>query len=143
MPAPQGNQFWKQRATDGAPRKYEDPDVLWADCAKYFEWVDANPFKVQINTKQGLTRIEKIRPMTIGGLCLFLGIDETTWRKWRDREDLSPITARVDAIIYEQKFAGAASDQFNANIISRDLGLADKRSVEGSIAIIDGDDAAL
>jgi uncharacterized protein (UPF0276 family) len=143
MSAPKGNEFWRQRATHGAPRKYEDPEALWDDCVKYFEWVEENPFKVQINTKQGLARIEKIRPMTIGGLCLFLGIDHSTWGKWRDRDDLSQITARVDTIIYEQKFAGAASDQFNANIISRDLGLADKRSVEGSIAILDADDSEL
>jgi hypothetical protein len=131
--APLGNQFWKARATHGAPRKYSDPELLWEDCKRYFEWVDENPFFVWTNTKGGLIQIPRIRPMTIVGLCLFLGIDETTWRGWRkDRKDLIPIITRAEAIIYEQKFAGAASEQFNASIIARDLGLAEKQSTTHS-----------
>jgi hypothetical protein len=126
--APKGNQFWKIRATHGAPRLYEDPDLLWEDCQRYFEWVDATPFQVWTNTKAGLIQVPRIRPMTMLGLSLFLGIDQTTWREWaKTRKDLSPVITRVEAIIYEQKFAGAASEQFNANIIARDLGLADKK----------------
>ena len=34
-------------------------------------------------------------------------------------------------IIRTQKFAGAAADLLNANIIARDLGLADKNEVTG------------
>ena len=36
----------------------------------------------------------------------------------------------MDAI-REQKFVGAAADFLNASIISRDLGLADKREISG------------
>lgn len=137
MSAPEGNQFWKLRASSGAPRKYEDPEALWADCQEYFEWVDANPFHVWQNTRAGLIQVPRIRPMTIKGLCIFLDIDETTWRGWREnRKDLIPIITRAEDIIYEQKFAGAASEQFNASVIARDLGLADKQEHGGAISAI-------
>ena len=133
-----GNQFWKQRATHGAPRKYTDPNDLFEDCKSYFEWVDQNPFMVWANTKAGLIQIPRIRPYTIGSLCLYLGITHETWTKWRkDRSDLSDVINVCEAIIYEQKFAGAASDQLNANIIARDLKLADTKdhtSSDGSMS---------
>ena len=34
----------------------------------------------------------------------------------------------IDSIIRTQKFEGAAADLFNANIISRDLGLVDRQA---------------
>lgn len=40
------------------------------------------------------------------------------------------VTTRIDEIIYKQKFEGAAVGAFNANIIARDLGLADKKDVD-------------
>ncbi len=52
-------------------------------------------------------------------------------------KDLSEIVAKAEEVIYSQKFAGAAADLLNANIISRDLGLADKTdhtSSDGSLA---------
>ena len=47
-------------------------------------------------------------------------IDETTWREWKvSRSDLSPIITRAEAVIYQQKFTGAAADLLNPNIIAR------------------------
>jgi hypothetical protein len=73
-----------------------------------------------------------MRAMTIAGLCLFLDIDTTTWSLWRkNRSDLFSVITRVEQVIYQQKFSGAASDLLNANIIARDLGLSDKSEVTG------------
>jgi hypothetical protein len=44
----------------------------------------------------------------------------------REEKDLLPITTRVESLIYEQKFSGAAADLLNANIIARELGLVEK-----------------
>lgn len=65
--------------------------------------------------------------MTIDGLCLFLDIDDSTWQRWREDEDFYGVVAKADKIIRAQKFAGAAADLLNANIIARDLGLVDKK----------------
>lgn len=77
-----------------------------------------------------------MRAMTIDGLCLFLDIDVKTWANWRSQEDFIPVVARAESVIKSQKFAGAAADLLNANIIARDLGLADKQdhtSSDGSM----------
>jgi hypothetical protein len=135
MAAPKGNRFWEARSSHGANPKFEHPSDLWDACLEYFEWVESNPlYEDKLVTFQGAATHEpvaKMRAMTIGGLCVFLDIDETSWRGWREsREDLIPVIARVERIIRAQKFEGASADLLNANIIARDLGLADKQELE-------------
>lgn len=135
MAAPLGNQFWKQRSSHGPNPKFSDPDVLWAACLEYFEWVDANPlYEAQAFAYQGSVKVEniaKLRAMTIAGLCVFLDISHDAWEDYRKREDLSVVTTRVDRIIRDQKFTGAAAGLLNANIIARDLGLVEKQEHTG------------
>lgn len=132
-----GNRFWEARSSHGANPKFTNPDDLWQACVEYFDWVEDNPlYEDKLVTFQGTATHEpvaKMRAMTIGGLCIFLDIDETTWRDWKDtRSDLSPIISRVENVIRHQKFTGAAADLLNPNIIARDLGLADKQEHTGA-----------
>ena len=61
-------------------------------------------------------------------LCNFLDISVDSWSKWtHNREDLSEVIACVEQVIFQNKFEGAVAGFFNANIIARDLGLADKQ----------------
>ena len=69
--------------------------------------------------------------MTIASLCIYLDINKSTWFDYAKRDGFSDVTTRVEEIIYSQKFQGAASEFFNANIIARDLGLADKSELTG------------
>lgn len=125
-----GNHFWEARSSHGRSPIFASADDLWAACVEYFQWVEDNPLKEEkvFNGKDGIVRadIAKMRAMTIAGLCIFLDIDRKTWVAYAGRPDFSPITTRAEEIIYSQKFAGAAADLLNANIIARDLGLADK-----------------
>lgn len=140
MAAPLGNQFWKARSSHGRKPIFETPQTLEAACIEYFEWVEANPLKeAQAFAYQGtvkLQEIPKMRAMTIGGLCLFLDIDRTTWAEYGKREDFTPITTCVEETIRDQKFSGAAAGLLNANIIARDLGLADKQEQSGKLAVV-------
>lgn len=135
MAAPKGNQFWKARSSHGRAPIFPSPDALWEACTEYFEWVEANPlWEDKLVSYQGVTvhePVAKMRAMTIGGLCIFLDIDETTWRAYGAKKDFSPVTTRAERIIRDQKFSGAAADLLNANIIARDLGLADKSELTG------------
>ena len=74
--------------------------------------------------------VPKMRAMTISGLCLFLDISTQTWHDYCKREDFIDVTSKIDRVIRDQKFSGAASDMLNANIIARDLGLTDKKEVD-------------
>ncbi|MCK9549209.1 DNA-packaging protein [Aquamicrobium sp.] len=131
-----GNRFWMARSSAGPNPKFAKADDLWSACVEYFDWVQANPlYADHIVTFQGMATHEpvaKMRAMTIAGLCLFLDISQETWRLWkRDRSDLLAVITRAETVIYSQKFAGAAADLLNANIIARDLGLADKNELTG------------
>ena len=129
--APVGNQFWKARSSHGRKPKFSNPEKLWDACVEYFQWVVDNPLLEQkLFAYQGeVTKetAEKMRAMTMGGLWLFLDIDKKTWYSYRDKHDFIPVATQAEEVIRHQKFTGAAADLLNANIIARDLGLADKR----------------
>lgn len=133
MPAPVGNEFWKARSSHGRKPIFPDAETLWEACAEYFEWVEANPlYEDSIQAYQGVVThvpVAKMRPMTLAGLCIFLDINRETWDEYRKRDGFTEVTTRVDSIIRDQKFAGAAAGLLNANIIARDLGLSDKSEV--------------
>lgn len=135
MAAPKGNQFWKARSSHGRKPIFASPDDLMAAACEYFEWVEDHPLREEkvFNGKDGIVRadIAKMRAMTIGGLCIFLDISQQAWSEYKERKDFGEVTTRIDAVIRAQKFEGASADLLNANIIARDLGLADKQELTG------------
>lgn len=138
MGAPKGNQFWKARAKHGRDKIFETPDALWAACVEYFEYVEANPlWEAKPFAYQGevtIAEVPKMRAMTAEGLYLFLDIDRKTWALYRKREDFIPVITRVEDTMRAQKFAGAAAELLNPNIIARDLGLSDKRDTTHDVS---------
>ena len=136
MAAPKGNRFWEARSSHGRKPIFATPEDLWEACQEYFAWVEDNPlWEDKVTSYQGENKhepIAKMRAMTLDGLCIFLDIDESTWRKnYSTNEDFILVTTRVEKIIRTQKFTGAAADLLNPNIIARDLGLADKAELSG------------
>ena len=135
MAAPKGNQFWKARSSHGRKPKFRSAEQLWNACEEYFEWVEANPlWEVKAFAYQGEVTQEvlpKMRAMTMGALWMFLDIDHATWLNYRKRKGFLTVTTRVEEAVRQQKFAGAAAELLNPNIIARDLGLADKKELAG------------
>ena len=139
-----GNQFWKARAKHGRRKIFGCPKLLWDCCVQYFQWVEDNPLLEEkvFHTDGRITRasVSKMRAMTIGGLCIFLDVDQSTWENYRSAENYKEyfrVITRAEEIIKTQKFTGAAADMLNPNIIARDLGLAEKRdhsSSDGSMS---------
>lgn len=136
MAAPKGNQFWKARTKHGRDKLFSNKEVLLEACEEYFQWVEDNPlYESKLVSFQGESKLEtipKMRAMTIGGLCIFLNIDHSTWFEWRKSDDFSKVVTQVEEIIKTQKFTGAAADLLNPNIIARDLGLSDKKEHDHS-----------
>lgn len=133
MAAPKGNSFWEIRKTHGRDPIFSSPEQMWDDCCDYFKWTEDNPLLEEKAAQfQGVfvkDTIEKMRAMTIGGLCVYLGIGKTTWDDYKKKEGFPCIINEVEEIIRAQKFSGAAADLLNANIIARDLGLRDNKDV--------------
>ena len=133
MAPPKGNQFWKARSSHGRNKIFETPEQLWEAACEYFEWADANPLQEEkaVHYQGEIIKytISKMRAMTISGLCFFLEIGEQTLSDYEVREGFSGIVREIKSVIYAQKFSGAAADMLNQNIISRELGLADKQEI--------------
>lgn len=130
------NRFWEARSSHGANPKFADAQDLWQACCEYFEWNSANPLhEAKAFAYEGAVTVDylpKMRAMTIKALCIFLDIRHGTWNDWKgSRPDLAAVIENVEAIIYSQKFEGASSGLLNANIIARDLGLAEKSELTG------------
>jgi DNA-packaging protein gp3 len=119
---------------------FKTPDDLWKAANEYFEWVQANPLSEEkVFCYQGnitKTKVTKMQAMTVAGLCMFLDITDTTWENYCKRQDFLAVTSRIKAAIRHQKFVGASADLLNANIIARDLGLADKTEHSGAISFV-------
>jgi hypothetical protein len=141
------NQLWKQRAKHGRDTIFADAKAMWEAACEYFEWCDNNPFYEHDIKPSGKVlkevSIPRKRPYTIQGLCIFWGVATAYLRQFKNGpncptgSDFSTVISQIEDVIYKQKFEGAASGFFNANIISRDLGLADKKEVDANVNLKD------
>ena len=139
MGAPENNQFWKLRSKHGVDAIFTDPNVLLESSYEYFQWVDEHPWE-KVETREKASGKETSttpteRPYTISGLCLYLGVNTKYFndfkqsKTYKNNKDFSEIITRIEDIIYTQKFEGAAVGAFNATIMSRELGLTDKKEI--------------
>lgn len=133
MAAHVGNQYWKQRSKHGRDKLFESPELLWEAAVEYFEltngrkwvkkdWVGKDAVEVDRETET---------PYTLAGMCLYFDCSREWWNSFKraDHKDFSQVITRIENIMHQQKFEGAAVGAFNANIIARDLGLTDKSDI--------------
>lgn len=135
-PFPPGNQFWRQRTKHGRDKLFVTPDLLLEAAKEYFQWVDEHPWYKPEAIKSGkktgtMVNVPTARPYTISGFLLYVGASEEYWREFKKagHKDFFGVIAEIEQVIWTQKFEGASVGAFNANIISRDLGLAEKTDV--------------
>lgn len=133
MAAPKGNKFWLNRSKHGRDKLFSTPDLLWEAATEYFTWCDNNPWLKKEAIKSGdmcgeLVSIPTQRPFTLSGFLLYIGASEGYLRQFKTTasEDFLTVIENIEQAMYTQKFEGAAVGAFNANIIARDLGLAEK-----------------
>jgi hypothetical protein len=128
--APKKNRFWLARSSHGREKIFSSAQVLETSCFEYFESVISNPLKEQKVFSNGKkTTVNLMRPFTLKGLFIFLDIHRKTWDRYKAFDDYCAIMERIEDIIYTQKFDGAAVGLLKENIISRELGLADKQDI--------------
>lgn len=127
--------LWKVANKVGRPPAFETSEQLWSACTEYFEWVEAHPLqesKVMVVDKElEQVSLPKMRAMTVTGMCVHIGITRETWNQYRSKEGFEDVCAKVDAIIWAQKFEGASAGLLNHAIIIRELGLAEKTELSG------------
>lgn len=128
-----GNAFWQARTSVGREKLFKDPEALWTAACEYFKWCDDNPH-IHEDVYGGAAvrrKTKKLRAYTWNGLEIFLGVHSLKhYKSDTAHAEFSNVISAIDNIIYEQKFSAAAAGLLHANIISRDLGLADKMQAE-------------
>lgn len=141
-----GNQFWKQRAKHGRDLLFASPSLLWESACEYFEWCSDNPWNKQESIKSGelagtTMSVPTARPFTLHGLCLYLDCSTSYFREFKstmgnDKKDFLTVIQKIEEVIYQQQFEGATVGAYNANIIARSLGLADKKEVDNQVTMV-------
>jgi hypothetical protein len=115
------------------------PHRLLACAYAYFEWSDANPiiqeklFQHQGEILVGETKLRQ--PFSLEAFYVHSGCSRTSWYRYVEKEEFREVIDEIKAIMHHQKLSGATVGVFNANIISRVLGLADvsKTTVEAVV----------
>lgn len=146
-----GNNFWERRTTHGRDKIFADPQTMWNAAVEYFQDTINHPLYSMEAVGGKLTRVPKVHAFTLNGLTLFLGVginyfnqfDKAINEKlladpdgkadpeaYKINNDFSLIIQQIKQTIYQQKFTASAAGQLNANIISRELGLMDKREID-------------
>lgn len=154
MAAPKGHPLWGNPLK---PKKYT-PEELWKGACEYFEWCDENPIMVIEQSKMpqrlDASLAKQLKPSQIKGfmkqtielphtraysierLCIFLNISRETfdnYSKTDGYETYFDICTHIRSIIDSQHFEGGMAGTFNANIVTRKLGLADKTQSDISV----------
>ena len=134
MSAPKGHKMWGNPIK---PKSYE-PNEFWSEACKYFKWCDKTPWLKNEAIKSGdrageIVQIPTQRPYSIEGLCIYLDIHYQTFLNYESKvgyETYFDICSHIRKIIDNQHFEGGMVGAFNANIVTRKLGLADKQEVD-------------
>lgn len=143
-----GNKQWQRRSKHGVEKIIKSPRMLLETFEQYTHWCDENPlmeskaFVVSDGKDMGssvsLTPVPKMRAYTLAGFCVFMGTNRQYWGTFKAQlkpnsnntqeliDDFNKVIAFIEDTMYQQKFEGAAAGMLKENIISRELGLADK-----------------
>jgi len=119
-------------------KSFKNKEELWAAACKYFDHVQNNPIIKKEFIKTGpyagqQVEVEAPRPFSWSGLNVFLTTNGITTSMYRYRyndgdayADYQDVIKLIDDVMFTQKFEGAVVGIFKENIISREIGLAEK-----------------
>jgi len=136
MGAAKGNSYWKlaKGFGVGTEKKYT-PEELWNEAIEYASWAERNPLREEKVFATGVRmKVKKMRALTIKGFCLFANISCDTFENYSKDEAYFGITNSIKNLFYTQKLEGAAADLLNANLIAREIGLADKQDINANVS---------
>jgi hypothetical protein len=130
--------YWEWRKKVGRPKALKSPEQLWRYACEYFERVDTSPFYKQDFIRGGESagtkvNLECLRPYTWEGLEMYLreksvitDLDDYKGNSEGAYTEFQDTIRAIAKVIYDRNFSGAAVNALNANLIARQLGLAEK-----------------
>lgn len=113
------------------------PEEFWLEVVAYRQWCEDTPIMTNKLVKDAesnpvLFEVPKARPMSTMGFCVFAVITQGDWEILKARPDIRPLAEIAESMFWSQLFEGAAIELFNPNLISKFLGLAERREITGS-----------
>lgn len=150
MAAPKGNKYYMKREKDGRELIYDSPEKFLTAAYAYFKWCDDNPWHKREAIKSGartgeIIEIPVSRPYTLEGLCVHMGFSLKTFHNYGNRETFAQAVTHIRETIKQNQIEGAIIGSYNANIISRMLGMTENKSEAETATndlVIESDDAA-
>ena len=128
-----GNQFWRKRSKHGRDKIIKSPEQLAEAADEYFQECENNPI-IELDFK-GMQATEvqlpHPRPFLKGEFARFCHLYgwETIEKLKEDSNDFYEVIKNIEGVIRDRKYTYAIVGMFNATIVSRDLGLIDKKDV--------------
>jgi len=129
------NDFWKKRILHGNKTDYT-PEQLLKAFFQYVKWNNENDFELKEKSNSTSSKDSKDtnkvktlqRPLNREKFNAFLGKRNRYFQQLKSskKTDFSNVIEWIENFIDSEQFEGAAAGIFNANIISRKLGLQDK-----------------
>jgi hypothetical protein len=145
-----GNNFWERRSKHGCDKLFKTPDLMWEAACEYFAWCVENPLlSTEYHGKDAEEKlVPKVRAFTMQGLCLYLGCNTKYFNNFESQikeddplySDFNYIIARIRETVFTQKFEHAAAGLLNANLIARELGIAEKTDVTNKTITVEIED---
>lgn len=152
MPAPKGHPLW------GNPLNHKTytPEEIWDKFCEYTDWNDEHPIgafeqkrgNTQLKIEAGIdisdikdnlkdavnpiVEIPVIRPYSLERFCSFADISYQTFLNYSNKEGYETyfeVCSRIRQVIDGQHFEYGMTNIFNANIVTRKLGLAEKSEI--------------
>lgn len=136
--------LWQLAATAPIHKHiFMDAEILLAHAQAYFRWCEDNPrYKTEVvrhKMQWETIEIALKRPYTLSGLCMYLGVAQSYLRQTRSdllemleagridepRVQVLAAIEWINQMVFTDQIEGAATGQYNANIVARLNGLAD------------------
>lgn len=129
--------FTPFKSRGGRPRKFANPAALLSAFSEYLE--DRKQRQISfMETEEGHVGEsavykekgkKKHHPLSIADFCVFLGCSRAWWNALP--EDMEEAKSRIADYIFVFQLKGAEVGEFNPGIVARELGLAEKKQIEG------------
>lgn len=143
MPAKKGNKYYLERSVDGRKKDFETPSELWDAFIEYIEWSKNNPWVKYEVIKSGkdmgkLITIPIEKPLSLLAFSNYCGLTKQGLYNYGEKESYKEyfdIFTRIKGICENQKIEGSEVGCYNANIVARVLGLADKTENKTDLSV--------
>ncbi len=126
--APIGNQYWKTRNSHGKEKIFDNPETLWNLALDYFDWCIENPLckLVYFRHRGEMIEVETevLRPFSVTGLCIHLGISRQTFLNYSKKEvyrDYFEVCELIRDVIFDYNLSGALVRLIKPCVVAREL----------------------